>query len=500
VLAISWSFTVDSSDAGTTCTTADETTLTPTVECDDDASLTATLTVDDGVNAPVVDSTGVSIENAAPVPGTVSATPNPAGAGDPVTVTVPFTDAGANDTHTATVDWGDTSSSPGSVSEAAGSGSASATHAYAASGSFDVTVTVTDDDGDSTTTSVTVVVNGAPTADAGGPYTGDEGEAIALAGTASDPNGDPLSSSWAFSIVTADPGTVCTPAGDTTLTPTLTCTDDATVDAVLSVDDGMNPPVTSSTTVTVGNAAPAIDVITVPETPTEVGSSVSVSATFDDVGTNDTHTATIEWDDSTSSAATVTEGGGSGTVAASHTFTGAGTYHVTVTVDDDDGGSDSLVAQAYVVIYDPSAGFVTGGGFTNSPSGSFTPDDPGDADVTGWAAFGFVSKYFHWWDEPVGATAFWFHAGGLRFTSWDYDWLVVDGDEAVYQGTGRVNGHSGYSFVVSMVDGGHHASDAFRIRIWDTATGDVIYDTQPGDPTDARADVPISRGCIRIHG
>ncbi len=69
-----------------------------------------------------------------------------------------------------------------------------------------------------------------PTANAGGPYAGSEGSTIALHGSASDADNDPLTVSWAFSV-NAKPGTVCTPTGVSTLTPSITCTDDAVVTA-----------------------------------------------------------------------------------------------------------------------------------------------------------------------------------------------------------------------------------------------------------------------------
>jgi len=50
-------------------------------------------------------------------------------------------------------------------------------------------------------------------------------------------------------------------------------------------------------------------------------------------------------------------------------FSEAGIYDVTLTVTDPYGASDSCTAQ--VVVYDPSAGFVTGGGWIDSPPGAF---------------------------------------------------------------------------------------------------------------------------------
>ena len=123
----------------------------------------------------------------------------------------------------------------------------------------------------------------------------------------------------------------------------------------------------------------------------------------------------------------MTQGAGGGTVSDSYTFTAPGVYSVKLTVTDDDGGAGTATTvaglEALVVVYDPSAGFVTGGGWIDSPAGAYAADPT----LTGRANFGFVSKYRHGANVPDGQTEFQFKAGDLNFHSTAYEWLVVAG-------------------------------------------------------------------------
>jgi hypothetical protein len=149
---------------------------------------------------------------------------------------------------------------------------------------------------------------------------------------------------------------------------------------------------------------------------------------------------------------------------------------------------------AFLAVYDPSAGFVTGGGWINSPAGAYRAD----LSLTGKANFGFVSKYLKGATTPTGNTEFQFHEGSLNFSSTSYDWLVVQGsNKATYKGVGTVNGASGYAFLLSVVDGG--ADDRFRMKIWNKTTNVLVYDNQLGAGDDATASQPIANGNIVIH-
>lgn len=495
-LTTTWVFTPGPADAGLVCTDTDADTLTPSITCNDDVVVDAQLTVDDGVNVPVTSDTTVTFSNVAPVVATPTVTAGPIAVGQTVNLSAAFTDAGTNDTHTATITWGDLSSSPATVTESGGAGTASGSHAYSSPGIYIVTIVVTDDDGESDSQTVLLSINAPPSANAGGPYVGFEGSPNTLTATVSDADDDDLTYSWG--ITWTGEATVCTITGDTTLSPQITCNDDASVTATLTVDDGINAPVQSVASLEIGNVSPTAGTVSTSPTMIPVGGTINTSVAFADVGTNDTHTATIDWDDTTTSAGTVTETNGSGTVDASHVYTATGVYWIEVTIYDDDGGSVVATADSYVVVYDPNGAHVRSTAHFQSPSGALTPEDTGDPDITGPAQIGMQVQYVNPSDPvPSGHAEFRFRLGDIEMDSTGFHWLVVTNSDtkAYFVGEGTVNGVSGYEFLVSVIDG---SPDKIRVRVWESGSGTVIYDNQYDDPIDADAIQPTSAGNIVI--
>ncbi|HSF16332.1 MAG TPA: PKD domain-containing protein [Vicinamibacteria bacterium] len=251
--------------------------------------------------------------------------------------------------------------------------------------------------------------------------------------------------------------------------------------------------------VEVNNVPPAVLSVSVPLDPTQVGTPVNASASFvDPAATNDEpYTCTVDYDDG-SGALTGTVSGTTCTGPA-HSYSTPGVYTVSVRVTDKDGGSRSAQATEFIVIFDPGSGFVTGGGFIDSPWGAFTANP----DLTGKANFGFVSKYTKGAPTPTGQTEFQFKVANLNFHSDVYEWLVVTGHKAMYKGTGTVNGGGDYGFLLSAIDAALTPSrdvDGCRIKIWDKDNGDaVVYDNELGADEDAEPSTDISGGNITIH-
>ena len=207
----------------------------------------------------------------------------------------------------------------------------------------------------------------------------------------------------------------------------------------------------------------------------------------------------VSWDDGTTTPGTVSESNGSGTCTASHTYTTPGVYTYHVTVTDDDGGSTT--ADWEVVVYDASAGFVTGGGWLNIGPGSYRPDTT----LSGRANFGFNSQYKKNATVPTGETEFNFQVGNFNFHASLYQWLVVSGYKSQYKGTGTVNGAGSYDFTLTAYDGdlmSQAGPDKFRIRITDNNNSNaVVFDNKYGTPTDIDTADPqaIAGGSIVIH-
>jgi hypothetical protein len=164
----------------------------------------------------------------------------------------------------------------------------------------------------------------------------------------------------------------------------------------------------------------------------------------------------------------------------------------------DAGGNWSPAVCGLLAVYDPSTGFVTGGGWIDSPVGAYVPAPS----LSGKATFGFVSKYKKGQSTPDGSTEFQFHAGGMNFKSTVYEWLVVSGARAQFKGTGTINGAGSYGFLLTAIDGqvsGGGGADKFRIKIWDIATSAVVYDNNMSASDTADPTTLLGGGSINIQ-
>ncbi|MFW9823844.1 MAG: hypothetical protein ACFFE4_12950, partial [Candidatus Thorarchaeota archaeon] len=216
----------------------------------------------------------------------------------------------------------------------------------------------------------------------------------------------------------------------------------------------------------------------------------------------DTHTALWDWGDGTSpTVGTVDQL--TDTVTGFYEYNAPGVYLVTLSVEDSIGEVGTAIWSQYIVIYDPSGGFVTGGGWIDSPEGAY----PTDPSLTGKASFGFVAKYKKGSREPTGNTDFMFRAGDLNFHSDSYQWLTIAGARAMFKGNGTINGEDSYKFILTAIDGdliSVGSPDKFRIKIWfEDGSGEeiIVYDNQMSteDGEEWGGTTIIGGGSIKIH-
>ncbi|MFA5366979.1 MAG: PKD domain-containing protein [Dehalococcoidia bacterium] len=216
------------------------------------------------------------------------------------------------------------------------------------------------------------IINRPPVADAGGPYTGNEGSPITFNGSASyDPDGSIVSYEW---DLTGDGN--FSDAQDAEVQHTWL--DDYIGTISLRVTDDCGATSTSATTVTINNVAPTV--IAGPDIANVlVGSTISFNGSFTDPGTLDTHTIVWNFGDGTPAV--------TGTLTPTHAFTAGGSYTVTLTVTDDDGGigADTLT----VHVNNPPVAD-TGGPYTGNEgsvitfNGSTSYDPDGIITVYSW--------------------------------------------------------------------------------------------------------------------
>lgn len=190
-------------------------------------------------------------------------------------------------------------------------------------------------------TDVTVISNQPPTADAGGPYSGDEGSPISFDGSgSSDPDGDALTYQWAFE----GGGSASTASASNTWD------DEGSYTVILTVEDPAGMIDLATQTVTVNNVAPSVSLDGMSDALT--GDPSAGSGSFSDPGA-DTWSLTVDYGDG-SPAVTIADVP-EGSFPLGHIYADDGDYTVTVTVDDGDGGVTTATTTAHIINRAPTA-------------------------------------------------------------------------------------------------------------------------------------------------
>ncbi|PJJ60929.1 SBBP repeat-containing protein [Hymenobacter chitinivorans] len=194
----------------------------------------------------------------------------------------------------------------------------------------------------------------------------------------------------------------------------------------------------------------------------------------------------------------------------------AGVYKVSV-VYGGGAGCPQKTSVQYVAVYDLNAGFITGGGWVNSPQ------------VAGYqymsqatkASVELQARYAKNATAVTGSTRLTLD-GVLVFTSAANTAarLVISGDKASYTGVGTLATYSGsrltpdprqFGFLVAATDGQakrRTSPDKIRLKLWvlnaDGSAGATVYDNQAGCGSaqldeNSEACTPLGGGSIVIH-
>jgi hypothetical protein len=351
-------------------------------------TVTATATaVADGSQASASTTINVLVNDAGPSNLNLNVSAPVINENDSTTLSGTFVDPGTPDTHTVLVNWGDGSTS--TLQLAAGVTSfGNLAHQYLQSppgmpsGIYPIQVTVTDNFGVATSATTGVTVNDIPPTDLTLVLSAtnvNEGDSTSLSGTFADPG---TLATYVIAVSWGDgaSSTVNLPAGVRRFTGLLHKYLDSPGNYALSVTvtDNYGKSTTATGGVQVLNIAPATPTLTLAATTVNENGSISLGGSFLDAGLPDTHTVVVNWGDGGSSTVNLATGVLTFSGVTHQYADNPGSYPITVTITDEDGGSTSATAAVQVVNVPPAnlglaltATTINENGST-SLSGSFT--------------------------------------------------------------------------------------------------------------------------------
>jgi hypothetical protein len=236
---------------------------------------------------------------------------------------------------------------------------------------------------------------------------------------------------------------------------------------------------------------PDIDPIRVASSRVKFGQSVSASITFNNPDHEVGDTLQWDWGDGTTTEDLHPD---MPTVTAAHQYSRPGVYDLTATIRSSSGRVSESEHSYGLIVSGSSAGVALGEGWFNSP-GEASPTSPSSGER---ANFLFVNAFPGFLSAPVGLAML--EVGNITFVSTAYEWLVANGAKLQVKGSGTINGKGSYAFLLIASDGqASDGLDKLRIKIWNTSTGQVVYDNQPGAGDFAAPDTTIGGGFIHIQ-
>ncbi|MEN8908409.1 MAG: post-COAP-1 domain-containing protein [Clostridiales bacterium] len=149
-----------------------------------------------------------------------------------------------------------------------------------------------------------------------------------------------------------------------------------------------------------------------------------------------------------------------------------GVYSIVAKIKDN-GYYEESETTAMCVVYDPNGGKATGGGWISEDSNK--------------SNFGFNVKYKN--GLATGNLEFQSKESDINLKSEQIDWLVINGNEASFQGTGTIKNMDGeYTFRINCIDS---SVEKFTIKIWEGTDTEV-------DPIYKALNVELGGGNIKV--
>jgi hypothetical protein len=379
----------------------------------EDGAYTLNVQISDAGGATASTSTSITVADAAlNASGTsVSATEGAAFTGQVAAFRDPGTDGTAAD-YSALITWAKGQTSNGTVS-ADGSGGfiVTGTHTFDEEGSFPVSVQITDAGGATATVASTATVADAALTPTGTQVNSVEGSpfiGVIATFTDADPNGaaSDYSATIGWGDGTTSTGTIsANNNGGFNVIGDHTTTSAGSYAVSVTISDAGGATASTKSSNTVADAPLTASGATV--NAVEGASFTGVVASFSDADPNGhvgLYTATVTWEDGTTSTGTVTANNHGGfDITGTHTFAEEGTFGLTVSVADSGGASTSVTSTAQVADAPLSATgrtlAATEGATFSGVVASFTDADP-------QGAVGDYSATIAWGDGSTSTETF----------------------------------------------------------------------------------------------